>query len=149
MGHFLPTCVINDPGAQDIKLTAHFALSEFDCECGENVPEKFHGSVNRLCVNLERLRERLNGAAIVIKSGYRCAECNALTPGAAPKSRHLIASECDFRIAGRTSYEVAEEIENMINGGDMEDGGLHAYADGHVHYGPRFDRAGNPRRARW
>lgn len=65
----------------DIRLSPHFKLKEFQCRCCGTV--KIHPM---LLEALERLRE-LWGNPIVITSGYRCANHNREV-GGAKESRH-------------------------------------------------------------
>lgn len=66
----------------DIRLSPHFKLKEFQCHCCGTV--KIHPM---LLEALERLRE-LWGNPIVITSGYRCANHNREV-GGAKESRHM------------------------------------------------------------
>lgn len=66
----------------DIRLSPHFKLKEFQCNCCGTV--KIHPM---LLEALERLRE-LWGNPIVITSGYRCEKHNTEV-GGAKESRHM------------------------------------------------------------
>ncbi len=73
----------------DIRLTEHFRLREFECPCCRCVqvsPALLHG--------LEELRG-LWGKPVIITSGYRCAENNLWVKGV-PNSLHMRGRAADI-----------------------------------------------------
>lgn len=79
--------------ANDIAISPHFRLREFQCRCCGLVriePE--------LVAALERLREALGGRPLLITSGWRCSRHNAAVGGAA-RSRHLAGRAADIRMS--------------------------------------------------
>jgi uncharacterized protein YcbK (DUF882 family) len=120
------------------KITKNFSREEFDCKDGTPVPEKYRGNLERLCRNLQVLRDDI-GEPIHITSGYRTPRYNKKV-GGKPASKHLKAGAGDFTTKNRTPKQLYKRIEELIKEGRMEQGGLHAYP-GFVHYDPRGVRA--------
>jgi len=121
------------------QLTRNFNLSEFQSKDGANMPSHVFNNVVKLAVELQKIRDRFN-SSLVITSGYRSPEHNANTPGAASNSKHMEGIAADFYVIGRTSLEVYNEIENMIQEGLVPEGGLGLYHN-RVHYDIRGTRA--------
>jgi uncharacterized protein YcbK (DUF882 family) len=73
----------------DIRLSPHFKLMEFQCRCCGTV------KLSALALEmLEALRE-LSGSPVVITSGYRCERHNRAV-GGAPRSAHLSGMAADI-----------------------------------------------------
>ena len=107
------------------KLTNNFALSEFRCKDGTDVPDEHMDNVKELAENLQVLREHLNKSIRVI-SGYRSSKYNRKV-GGARRSQHLTASAADVKIKGMTPQEVKEVVEKLIKEGKMKQGGVGLY----------------------
>jgi V8-like Glu-specific endopeptidase len=120
--------------------TTNFALSEFHCKDGTQVPERFRGSVQTVMENLEVLRAELGGAPVTVNSGYRTCGYNA-SVGGENRSRHLCGQAADITVSGYTPEEVHTTIERLIQGGQMRQGGLGLYPGRFVHYDIRGARA--------
>lgn len=89
-------------GLNDIAVSPHFKLKEFECRCCGAVmlaPE--------LLDALERLRD-LRGAPIAITSGYRC-EAHNREVGGATRSRHMRGRAADVRCAQSEQQALAEK----------------------------------------
>ncbi len=94
----------------NILLSPHFCLHEFT----ESRTARKHGIENsppmeavenlqRLCLGtMEPLREAL-GLPVIITSGYRSKQLNAIMAHAAPNSQHCVGSACDFYVGWSTS----------------------------------------------
>jgi uncharacterized protein YcbK (DUF882 family) len=119
--------------------TAHFAMEEFRCRDGTEVPERFRGNIQRLMENLEVLRSELGNSPIAITSGYRTCSYNCTLRGAARSSRHLCGQAADIRVQGYTPSEVHAAVERLIAAGRMVEGGLGLYRT-FVHYDVRGTR---------
>ena len=134
-----------------MQLTAHFRLEEFSCKDGTEVPPHLLGNVKALALCLERVREKF-GRPINIISGYRTVAYNAKCGGKKPEydnngflvagtgSKHLYAMAADIVINGVETKEVAEEIEAMIEAGEIPEGGVGVSAT-FVHYDHRLKKA--------
>ena len=121
-------------------LTANFSKSEFNCNCGCEMPENVLDNVEAHAQNLQTLRD-FCGSSIVINSGYRCPTYNAKIGGAS-KSQHMTGNASDIVISNMSDNEVADIVEGLIRIGAIEEGGLGRY-NTFTHY----DRRGN--KARW
>ena len=116
------------------KLTNNFALSEFRCKDGTDVPDEHMDNVKELAENLQVLREHIDKAINVI-SGYRSPKYNRKIKGAR-RSQHLTASGADIKIKGMTPQEVKEVVEKLIAKGLMKQGGIGLYKT-FLHYDVR------------
>ena len=123
-----------------MQLTDNFALREFRCRDGSDVPEELMENVQLLADNLQVLRDRLR-VPITVISGYRTKKYNTKI-GGARRSQHMTAKAGDIKVAGMTPREVKEVIEELIEEGEMVQGGVGLYTT-FVHYDVRG------RKARW
>ena len=101
-----------------MKLTENFALHEFRCKDGTDVPEDLMENVEELARNLQVLRERI-GKAIIVISGYRSPKYNRRI-GGARKSQHMKAKAADIIVPGMKPDEVREIILELIKEGKMK-----------------------------
>lgn len=122
-------------------MTKNFSLKEFDCkgnckECkdGCDMPSDVYMNIIKLVKQLQFLRD-YTGRAITINSGYRSPEHNAKISGSSKKSQHMLGKAADITIEGLKPTEVYRIIENLIDMGEMLQGGLGLYEEkGFVHY---------------
>ncbi len=119
--------------APPIRVTAHFARSEFDQRQWSGGPRKIYPTkwvVERLiplCEALETLRADLGGPRIHILSGYRSEEYNKAISGA-PRSQHVEGRAADIRVEGVPAGEVHEAMLRLCMGGRVPQvRGLGAY----------------------
>ena len=117
-----------------MKLEENFALSEFRCRDGSDVPEELMDNVRLLAKNLQVLRDHI-GKPIRIISGYRSPKYNRKI-GGARKSQHMVAKAADIKISGMTPAEVKEVIVQLIKEGKMHVGGIGLYTT-FTHYDVR------------
>ncbi len=80
--------------------SAHFKLRDFisaaDADAEENgIPYPYFDNLQTLMERLERLRDRLDGQELVIRSGYRSPRFNRAVGGAGA-SQHLFAKAADI-----------------------------------------------------
>ena len=127
-------------------MTKNFSLKEFDCkgnckECkdGCDMPSDVYMNIIKLVKQLQFLRD-YTGRAITINSGYRSPEHNAKVGGSSKKSQHMLGKAADITIEGLKPTEVYRIIENLIDMGEMLQGGLGLY-DTFVHYDIRKTKA--------
>jgi uncharacterized protein YcbK (DUF882 family) len=138
----------------DTAGTEHFSLSEFRCNDGQDVPQRFRGHTQKLMENLEVLRAELNNRSIRISSGYRSPEYNTQLleksierakrtgnkVGVARKSQHMCGKAADIQVDGVTPSTVYATIERLIAENRMAPGGLFKYPT-FVHYDVRGTNA--------
>ena len=122
------------------KITKNFALSEFRCKDGTDVPDDLMDNVQLLCENLQVLRDHI-GKPIRVISGYRSPKYNRRI-GGARRSQHMQAKAADIKVTGMSPAEVKEVIVQLIKEGKMMKGGIGLYTT-FTHYDVRG------RNARW
>jgi hypothetical protein len=90
------------PALDDDQLTAHFTLTEFtysataQAEGIDNTPDDAErAEIQRTAELMERVRTLLDDQAVIISSGFRCAQLNAAIGGAS-NSAHLYGCAADF-----------------------------------------------------
>lgn len=130
-----------------MKLTENFALEEFKCKSGADVPENLIETVRRLAKNLQVIRDAVD-YPIWINSAYRTPEHNAKI-GGKTKSRHLTGEAADIFVGWKkngtktmlmTTFELQAVIEDLIAKGKISEGGI-GYYEGFIHYDIRGYRA--------
>lgn len=126
------------PKNSDI-ITEHFRFSEFASKAGGPVPVKYRTNVIRLARSAEKVRGIVG--PIRVSDGWRTIGENAVLPGAAEDSNHLIALAGDFVPLGTywTSPMMGGVFETLIRQGIIPEGELGVYKD-HVHYAPTGQR---------
>ena len=117
-----------------MQLTKNFHIDEFKCRDGSPVPDEYIENVKLLAENLQKLRDRI-GIPIKITSGYRSLEYNTKIDGA-KKSQHLLAKAGDLIVNGVTTTELRDTILQLIEEGEMMQGGVGLYRH-FVHYDVR------------
>ena len=108
-----------------MKLTENFALWEFRCRDGTDVPDEYMNNVRELAENLQVLRDKIDMPITVI-SGYRSPAYNKKIDGAR-RSQHMLAKAGDLIVKGMTPDEVKAEIVQLIKEGKMKKGGVGLY----------------------
>lgn len=121
-----------------MQLTKNFNLKEFNCKCGCEMPLEVYENVIKLSTQLQRLRDYL-GRPIKINSAYRCPEHNAKI-GGSKNSQHMLGKASDIVIDGLTPAEVYVVIEDLIDFGELLQGGLGNY-NTFTHYDIRKTKA--------
>ena len=121
-----------------MKLTENFSKSEFDSKDGAEMPNDVLMNVQKLASQLQILRNNIN-KPITINSGYRSPEHNKAIGGVS-NSQHLLGKAADIKVKGISTRILAALIEDLINDGDMLQGGLGIY-DTFVHYDIRKSKA--------
>ena len=121
-----------------MKLTENFSKSEFDSKDGAEMPHDVLMNVQKLASQLQILRNNIN-KPISINSGYRSLEHNKAI-GGVENSQHVLGKAADIKVKGISTRILAALIEDLINDGDMLQGGLGIY-DTFVHYDIRKNQA--------
>src|SRR5690554_5881414 len=121
-----------------MKLTNNFALEEFASPDSNCFPISVINNLFDLAQNLELVRLRL-GVAIHISSGWRTVSHNRKVGGAS-NSQHLYGRAADIWSNIYTPNVIHQIIENLIQAGAMQQGGLGLY-NTFVHYDIRGTKA--------
>ena len=132
------------------KLTNNFRLNEFlrskwfDKETQAKVimlynnTDSIKHNIQKLACQLQTLRDHLS-VPITINIAYRPVFYE-LSKGRSGNSQHTLGKAADIKVKGFTPQQIADEIEKLIEKGDMLQGGLSAYST-FVHYDIRKTRA--------
>ena len=115
-----------------MKLTNNFSKKEFDSKDGAEMPNDVLMNVQKLASQLQILRNNIN-KPITINSGYRSPEHNDSIKNSSSNSQHILGKAADIKVKGISTRILAALIEDLINDGDMLQGGLGIY-DTFVHY---------------
>ena len=119
-------------------MTKNFSKEEFDCNDGSEMPINIYHNMVKVANQLQILRNHL-GKPIQINSAWRSEEYNA-SIGGVKDSQHIMGRAADIVVRDLTSTEVYNTIEELIEKGDMLQGGIGLY-DTFVHYDIRGERA--------
>lgn len=109
----------------EIRLTRHFKITEFNCSCGCDMPADVRRNIGLLALRLERIRA-VYGSPVIIHSGYRCTEYNKRI-GGARNSQHIKGIAADFSIAGFSATSVSGTVRHLIAIGEIKKGGVGQY----------------------
>jgi uncharacterized protein YcbK (DUF882 family) len=119
-------------------MTKNFSKEEFDCNDGSEMPINIYHNMVKVANQLQILRNYL-GKPIQINSAWRSEEYNA-SVGGVKDSQHIMGRAADIVVRDLNPIEVYNTIEELIEKGDMLQGGLGLY-DTFVHYDIRGERA--------
>ena len=131
------------------KLTNNFRLNEFlrskwfDKETQAKVimlyneTNSIQHNIQKLANQLQALRNEL-GVPVIINIAYRPVFYE-LSKGRDGTSQHTVGKAADITAQGLTPKYVASKIEQLINSGDMLQGGLGVYPT-FCHYDIFFDK---------
>lgn len=119
-------------------MTKNFKIEEFQCNDGSEMPFEVYENIIKLANQLQILRD-YTGRPITINSAYRSPEHNAKI-GGVKTSQHLFGKAADITIESLKPAEVYRIIEDLIEMGEMLQGGLGLY-DTFVHYDIRKTKA--------
>jgi uncharacterized protein YcbK (DUF882 family) len=108
-----------------MKLTCNFSLSEFECNCGCEMPEAVKLNIIELAENLQILRDVLN-VPIKLTNAYRCESKNKSVNGS-KNSQHLVGKAADLQVSGMAPKDVADVVSELMENGLLKMGGLGRY----------------------
>ncbi len=107
-------------------MTKNFSIGEFECKCGCIMPDDVLYNVVKLVNQLQTIRDVIK-APIQINSAYRCKSHNKAIGGSV-SSQHLQGKAADIVVRGYDpSLEIYPLIEELINEGQILQGGLGDY----------------------
>tara|TARA_R110000787_G_scaffold140511_1_gene254059 strand:+ start:443 stop:823 length:381 start_codon:yes stop_codon:yes gene_type:complete len=119
-------------------MTKNFSKEEFDCNDGSEMPINIYHNMVKVANQLQALRDYI-GKPIQVNSAYRSEEYNA-SIGGVKNSQHIMGRAADIVIKGMTPIEVSKVIEELIDKGNILQGGIGIYSS-FVHYDIRGNKA--------
>ena len=119
-------------------MTKNFKKSEFDCNCGCEMPNDVFINIQKLANQLQYLREFLD-VPIKLTNGYRCPAHNRAV-GGVKNSQHVLGKAADIKIEGLTPQEVAVIFDRLTTDGEILQGGIGIYST-FTHYDIRGKNA--------
>lgn len=117
-----------------MSFAKYFTLNEFQSKDGALMPTEVENNVRSLVKNMDVIREAV-GKPIIINSGYRSPKHNQEV-GGVKNSYHTKGMACDFYVKGMSTTELKNIIENLIEQGKIQKGGLGHYSTW-IHYDNR------------
>lgn len=121
-----------------MRLSNNFNMSEFESKDNKKMPLDVSYNIIKLSQQLQYLRDYTD-RPIKINSAYRSKEHNKKI-GGVKSSQHVLGKAADIVVKGLEPKLVYEIIEDLIDKGDMLQGGLGLY-DTFVHYDIRKTKA--------
>ena len=121
-----------------MSLTKNFSKSEFDCNCGCDMPEEVLMEIQKLAGQLQHIRDFIR-KPIKITNAYRCPKHNKKVGGVS-NSQHILGKAADIQVSGLDPLEVYKTIDNLTEHGHILQGGLGKY-NTFTHYDIRKTRA--------
>lgn len=121
-----------------MKLTDNFTLEEFASPDADYFPIEVINNLYELASSLQVVRNRL-GVALHVNSGWRTESHNRKV-GGERNSQHLYGRAADIWSEIYSPSEIYEIIEQFIDAGVMQQGGLGLYKT-FVHYDTRGKKA--------
>lgn len=122
--------VYNKTTEGGVKIADHFKVSEMACKDGSGIV-LVHPWLPPV---LEKIREKLGGAPIIINSGFRTWAHNK-SVGGAPSSYHLYGIAADIQVPGYLPITVARAASSVLG----DSGGVGLYSS-FVHVDCRVNR---------
>ena len=120
-------------------MTKNFSIGEFECKCGCVMPDEVLYNVVKLVNQLQTIRDVIK-TPIQINSAYRCKSHNKAIGGSA-SSQHILGKAADIVVRSYDpSLEIYPLIEELINEGQILQGGLGDYST-FTHYDIRKTKA--------
>lgn len=119
-------------------MTKNFKIEEFQCKCGCKMPADVHLNITKLANQLQVLRNHID-KPITVTNAYRCESHNRAV-GGVKNSMHLFGKAADLQVKGMHPYTLNEAIDDLVNKGDMLQGGLGIY-NTFCHYDIRKTKA--------
>jgi len=108
-----------------MKLTQNFSLSEFECNCGCDMPEFVKKNIELLAEDLQVIRDVIK-SPIKITNAYRCKEHNTKV-GGVKTSQHIKGKAADLQVDGVDPNEVADYVEDLMKSELITEGGVGRY----------------------
>jgi uncharacterized protein YcbK (DUF882 family) len=114
-----------------MRVTSNFKKSEFDCNCGCEMPDEVFFNIEKLANQLQYLRDFIE-LPITITNAYRCRSHNKAVGGVS-NSQHILGKAADLQVKCISTDELYKVIDTLAEYNHVMQGGLGLY-DTFVHY---------------
>jgi|TARA_B110000483_G_scaffold210688_1_gene257911 uncharacterized protein YcbK (DUF882 family) len=121
-----------------MKLTNNFNKSEFECNCGCEMPNEVFLQIQKLASQLQCIRDFIR-FPIKITSAYRCPSHNKEVGGVS-NSQHVLGKASDIQVSDSSPEAIYQVIDTLAEYGHVLQGGLGLY-NTFTHYDIRKTRA--------
>ncbi len=121
-----------------MKLTNNFNKSEFECNCGCEMPNEVFLQIQKLASQLQCIRDFIR-FPIKITSAYRCPSHNKEIGGVS-NSQHILGKASDIQVSDSSPEAIYQVIDTLAEYGHVLQGGLGLY-NTFTHYDIRKTRA--------
>jgi uncharacterized protein YcbK (DUF882 family) len=120
-----------------MKLTNNFNKSEFECNCGCEMPNEVFLQIQKLASQLQCIRDFIR-LPIKITSAYRCPSHNKEVGGVS-NSQHVLGKASDIQVSDSSPEAIYQVIDTLAEYGHVLQGGLGLY-NTFTHYDIRKTR---------
>ena len=120
-----------------MKLTNNFNKSEFECNCGCEMPNEVFLQIQKLASQLQCIRDFIR-LPIKITSAYRCPSHNKEVGGVS-NSQHVLGKAADIQVSDSSPEAIYQVIDTLAEYGHVLQGGLGLY-NTFTHYDIRKTR---------
>ena len=120
-----------------MKLTNNFNKSEFECNCGCEMPNEVFLQIQKLASQLQCIRDFIR-FPIKITSAYRCPSHNKEIGGVS-NSQHILGKASDIQVSDSSPEAIYQVIDTLAEYGHVLQGGLGLY-NTFTHYDIRKTR---------
>ena len=121
-----------------MNLTKNFNKSEFNCNCGCEMPKDVLFEIQKLATQLQTIRDFIK-KPVKLTNAYRCPKHNKAVGGVS-NSQHILGKAADIQIKDLDPAGVYKTIDNLTEHGHILQGGLGKY-NTFTHYDIRKTRA--------
>ena len=120
-----------------MKLTNNFNKSEFECNCGCEMPSEVFLQIQKLASQLQCIRDFIR-FPINITNAYRCPAHNKEVGGVS-NSQHVLGKASDIQVSDSSPEAIYQVIDTLAEYGHVLQGGLGLY-NTFTHYDIRKTR---------
>ena len=120
-----------------MKLTNNFNKSEFECNCGCEMPNEVFLQIQKLASQLQCIRDFIR-FPINITNAYSCPTHNKEVGGVS-NSQHILGKAADIQVDDSSPEAIYQVIDTLAEYGHVLQGGLGLY-NTFTHYDIRKTR---------
>jgi len=108
-----------------MNLTKNFNKSEFDCNCGCEMPEDVLFEIQKLAAQLQTIRDFIR-KPVKLTNAYRCPKHNKAVGGVS-NSQHILGKASDLVVKNLSTDKVYTALDRLMDGKFISQGGLGKY----------------------